>query len=64
MRLQTRFLAYFAALAAVILALAFLLVDETLGDVLLEPAPRRLMRLALRRRPRGAGQDRGRGPAA
>jgi two-component system, NtrC family, sensor kinase len=47
MRLQTRFLAYFAALAAVILALAFLLVDEALGDVLLGPAPRRLMRLAL-----------------
>jgi len=47
MRLQTRFLAYFAALAAVIVALAVLLVDEAVGDVLIGPAPRRLMRLAL-----------------
>jgi signal transduction histidine kinase len=47
MRLQTRFLAYFAALATVILALAVLLVDEAMGDVLLGPAPRRLIRLAL-----------------
>ena len=47
MRLQTRFLVYFVALAAVIVALAFLLLDEALGDVLLGPAPRRLMRLVL-----------------
>jgi len=47
MRLQTRFLAYFGALAATITALAVLLVDEAMGDVLMGPAPRRLMRLAL-----------------
>ena len=47
MRLQTRFLAYFGALAATIIALAVLLVDEAMGDVLMGPAPRRLMRLAL-----------------
>ena len=47
MRLQTRFLAYFAALAMVILALAVLLLDEAMGDVLLGPAPRRLIRVAL-----------------
>jgi len=47
MRLQTRFLVYFAALGAVITALAVLLVDEAMGDVLMGPAPRRLMRLAL-----------------
>jgi signal transduction histidine kinase len=47
MRLQTRFLAYFGALAATITALGVLLVDEAMGDVLMGPAPRRLMRLAL-----------------
>ena len=47
MRLQTRFLAYFGALAATITALAVLLVDEAMGDVLMGPAPRRFMRLAL-----------------
>jgi len=47
MRLQTRFLAYFAALGAVVLALAVLLLDEAMDDMLVGPSPRRLMRLAL-----------------
>jgi len=47
MRLQTRFLGYFAALGAVVLALAVLLLDEAMDDVLVGPSPRRLMRLAL-----------------
>ena len=47
MRLQTRFLGYFAALGAVVLALAVLLLDEAMDDMLVGPSPRRLMRLAL-----------------
>jgi signal transduction histidine kinase len=47
MGLQTRFLLYFTALTAVIMALAFLLVDEAMGDVLLDPTQRRLVRMAL-----------------
>jgi two-component system, NtrC family, sensor kinase len=47
MRLQTRFLLYFTALTAVIMGLVFLLVDEAMGNVVLNPAQRLRTRLAL-----------------
>jgi signal transduction histidine kinase len=47
MRLQTRFLLYFTALTAVIMALAFLVVDEAMGSLVLNPAQRLHTRLSL-----------------
>ncbi|HEV8533776.1 MAG TPA: HAMP domain-containing protein, partial [Methylomirabilota bacterium] len=47
MRLQTRFLLYFTALTAVIMALAFLLVDEAMGHLVLNSSQRLRTRLAL-----------------
>ena len=47
MRLQTRFLVSFTALVAAVMALAFVLVDSSLGDLMLSPAQRRHTRLDL-----------------
>ena len=47
MRLQTRFLLSFTALVAAVMALAFVLVDSSLGDLMLSPTQRRHTRLDL-----------------
>ena len=47
MRLQTRFLASFTALVAAVMTLAFVLVDNSLGELMLGAAQRRRLRLDL-----------------
>jgi len=46
-RLQTRFLLSFTALVAAVMALAFVLVDSSLGDLMLSPVQRRHTRFDL-----------------